>query len=342
MKRSRHDRPAATVRAGRFLVALLALGVAWLAGPAYADPYRVLVVMSYEENNPWVREIAEGVRAGLGKEAEITFFYMNTKADPANGPKRAAEAHALFQKLRPHGVITADDDAQSMFVLPYLRDKVNIPIMFNGVNAAPEKHGFPTSNISGVLERAHVEESLAFALQMFPDLRRVCFLTNDVAPGRSLRAQVERERSRYPVAAGTFFMRSSLKELTAISRPLMSECGALFVDSLEGMLDDSGVALNNAQIMKVLRGLFPRPIIAGNAYQVEQGAWFAVVKTGQEQGQLSAEMLLAAMRGRPVSQIPIQQNTRGLRIINASAMEKNGVKLRPELIRGARVVSEKN
>jgi hypothetical protein len=48
------------------------------------------------------------------------------------------------------------------------------------------------------------------------------------------------------------------------------------------------------------------------------------------------------MRGRPVSQIPIQQNTRGLRIINASAMEKNGVKLRPELIRGARVVSEKN
>lgn len=322
----------------RAVAALALLLAAAAPAPASATPWRVLVVMSYEQDNPWVREIAEGVRAGLGKEVEITFFHMNTKEDPANGPKRAAEAYALFETLKPHGVITADDDAQTMFVLPYLRDKVQTPIMFNGVNADPEKHGFPTATISGVLERAHVEESLAFALQMFPDLRRVCFLTNDVAPGRSLRAQVERERSRYPVAAGTFYTRSTLREVQALAKPLASECGALFVDSLEGITDETGAAMNNAQVMKVLRALFPRPIIAGNAYQVEQGAWFAVVKTGQEQGQLSGEMLLAALRGRPVSQIPIQQNSRGLRIINASAMDRNGVKLRPELIRGARVV----
>lgn len=40
---------------------LTAAAVLGLAGPAAANPFNVLVVMSYEEDNPWVREIREGI-----------------------------------------------------------------------------------------------------------------------------------------------------------------------------------------------------------------------------------------------------------------------------------------
>jgi ABC-type uncharacterized transport system substrate-binding protein len=82
------------------------------------------------------------------------------------------------------------------------------------------------------------------------------------------------------------------------------------------------------------------PLLAGNRYQVEQGAWAAVVKTGQEQGETSAEMLLQAMRGTPVAAIPVTRNTRGQRVINVTALEAHGVALRPTILRGATLVRQ--
>jgi ABC-type uncharacterized transport system substrate-binding protein len=318
--------------------ATLVLGVP----SAVAKPFKVLVVMSYEANNPWVREIAEGIDAVLRPHAEVTYFHMDTKVDPANGPKRAAEALALFQSLQPDGVIAADDDAQALFVVPHLRGKVAIPVMFNGVNAAPSAHGFPAANVSGVLERAHVGESLAFIKQMVPTIQSACFMTNNVPPGLSLRTLVEQEKDTYPVRAGTFHLVSTVAELDRAVAGMKGTCDTLFVDSLEGITDARNAPMNHAQVIKLLRAGFSGPILAGNRYQVEQGAWAAVVKTGQEQGDTSAEMLLKAMRGTPVTEIPIVRNVRGQRVINVTAMEAAGIEIRPQVLRGAALVREQN
>jgi len=168
------------------------------AGSAAAAEFKVLVVMSYEEDNPWVKEIREGIDGVLRSSSEITYFHMNTKVNRAGGPAKAEEAAALFKSLQPHGVITADDDAVTMLILPYLKDKSATPIMFNGVNATVDKYGLPTDHVSGVLERAHVRESLAFIKQIVPTIRKACFMTADVPPGKALRAQVDAEKSSYP------------------------------------------------------------------------------------------------------------------------------------------------
>lgn len=99
---------------------------------ALAAEFKVLVVMSYEANNPWVIEIREGIDSVLAASSEITYFYMDTKVSPAAGPRKGEEAYALYQRLQPDGVIVADDDAQAMFVVPFLKDKVRTPVMFNG------------------------------------------------------------------------------------------------------------------------------------------------------------------------------------------------------------------
>ena len=318
------------------LAAFLVLG-APAASPA---EFKVLVVMSYEADNPWVKEIRAGVESVLGPMNDIVYFYLNTKVDRDGGPRRAQEAYDLYQRLQPQGVIAADDDAQAMFVVPFLREKVGTPVMFNGVNAAAEQYGFPASNVSGVLERAHVRESLAFIKQLLPTVQRACFITNDVPAGLALRTQVEEDQATYPAKVGGFHLVKRADDIEALGDTLRTNCDTLFIDSLEGILDLESKPMNNAQAVALLGRVYPGPILGGNRYQVEQGAWAAVVKTGQEQGETSADMLLRAMRGTPVAEIPVTRNSRGQRVINITAIEAHEIPLRPTVLRGAALVRQ--
>lgn len=318
------------------LAAFLLLG----APAASHAEFKVLVVMSYEADNPWVKEIRAGVESVLGPMSDIVYFYLNTKVDRDGGPRRAQKAYDLYQRLQPQGVIAADDDAQAMFVVPFLREKVGTPVMFNGVNAAAEQYGFPASNVSGVLERAHVRESLAFIKQLLPTVQRACFITNDVPAGLALRTQVEEEQATYPAKVVAFHLVKRADDIEALGDTLRTNCDTLFIDSLEGILDLESRPMNNAQAVALLGRVYPGPILGGNRYQVEQGAWAAVVKTGQEQGETSADMLLRAMRGTPVAEIPVTRNSRGQRVINITAIEAHEIPLRPTVLRGAALVRQ--
>lgn len=238
------------------------------------------------------------------------------------------------------GVITADDDAQAMFVVPYLKDKVHTPIMFNGVNAAAGNYGFPNDNISGILERAHVRESPRLC-QTAAALDTNGLLHHQQCSSGPCLAHAGGGRKGNLSGQDQWFSSGEEPgELEAHSKSLRTGCDTLVIDSLEGILDSESKPMNNREALKVLTGIYSGPILGGNRYQVEQGAWAAVVKTGQEQGETSAEMLLQAMRGTPVAKIPVVRNSKGQRIINVTALESHGITPRPIVLRGATLVRQ--
>ena len=81
------------------------------------------------------------------------------------------------------------------FRQPPARDshETTTPIMFSGVNAEAEKYGFPNSHISGILERGHIRESIAFSRQLDPAIRSVAFIARDSPSGQALFQQYEKE-----------------------------------------------------------------------------------------------------------------------------------------------------
>ncbi len=299
---------------------------------------KVLVVMSYEEINPWCIEIKEGVDSALANTCELTYFYMDTKMNLEGGKEKAKEAYSLLRELQPDGVITVDDNAQWMFVLPYLKDKVNMPVMFCGVNAEAEKYGYPASNVSGILERGHIRESIAFVKQLVPSIKTIGFLAKYSPSGKALVKQVETESDTYPAKFVKFELVRTVKELVAIGEELKEQCDVIYMDSMEGIIDDKGKPLKNKEIIHVLSKVFDKPIIGANQYHVEQGALCAVVKTGQEQGRTAAEMLLKAIQGTAVDELPITRNYKGRRVINVTVMETFGIRPRPIVLLGAKLV----
>jgi ABC-type uncharacterized transport system substrate-binding protein len=320
------------------IFAVIAL-ITSLVSPAnlQAAKFKVLVVMSYEEDNPWCKEIKEGIESILSGSSEITYFYMDTKINLEDGPKKAKEAYALFQKIKPDGVITADDNAQRLFVLPYLKGRYETPVMFSGVNAEAEQYGFPTPSVSGILERGHIRESIALAKQLVPSIQSVAFLAKESPSGRALLRQVEIESENYPVKT-SFHLIKSVHELSAIDKILSEQSDAIYFDSMEGTKDSGGNPLSSKDILTFLTDKYHKPIIGANQYHVEQGALCAVVKTGQEQGRTAAEMLQRAMQGAPVAQIPIVQNFKGKRVINVTTMKALNLQVRPVVLVGAKLV----
>jgi len=324
---------------GRIVIGVLVWSlIGFVAQIGEAAQYKVLVVMSYEEAFSWGRDTKEGIDAGLADTCELKYFYMDTKTNFECGPQKAKEAYVLYHEFQPDGVIAADDNAQAMFVVPYLKDKVDTPVMFCGVNAEPEKYGYPASNVSGILERRHIYESLKLAQQLVPSIKTVGFVSRDNPGGRGLLGQIQDELDTYSARFTDFRLLNTLEETIAATKELRERCDALLIATMEGMPDKDGKPLTAKQVILKITKAFGKPTIGTNADQAKYGTLCTVVQTGQEQGRIAAEMLLKAMEGMPVSEIPITRNKFGRRIINVDTMQALGIKPKPAIVRSAELV----
>lgn len=310
----------------------------FMPGLCQAAPYKVLVVMSYDEEYGWEREIREGIETVLGTRAEIRYVYMDTKNHLELGPEMAKEAYRLYTEFQPDGVIAADDNAQSMFVVPYLQDKVKTPVIFCGVNADISLYGYPSTNVSGVTERLHIGESLAFAQQLIPSITKVAYLQKESPSGQASLQQFLKESANYPVESVGFHLPKTLVEAKEIIAQLKNTADALFFETLEGIPDEKGTPVNDRTVIPILSKIFGKPIISNNLYHVEYGSLCAVIKSGQEQGGDAANKLLLAMQGTPMADIPVTGTTKGQPVLNVTVMEELGVKPKPIVLKGVKLI----
>ncbi len=308
-----------------------------LNGMAAERRLRVLVVMSYEQGYPWVQAIKKGIDQTLSSCCEIRYFYMDTKKNLAAGKQKAEEAYTLFLQWQPDGVIAADDNAQSMFVLPYLYQKVETPVMFCGVNAEPEQYGYPGTNISGILERLHIRESIAFARQLAP-VKSVCFIMKESPVAELVSNQINQEKDSYVVPSRGIFRPRTFVEAISMAEQLREDCDLLFIETLEGIPGADGQPLTSKDVIPAIVQTFNKPTTGTDVHSVDYGVLCSVVKSGEEQGETAATMLLKAMTGTPVQDIPITKNFRGKRLLNITTMKALGIKPRPMILRGTQLV----
>ncbi|MDX2481223.1 MAG: ABC transporter substrate binding protein [Desulfuromusa sp.] len=307
--------------------------------PALAEErFKVLVVFSYEENAPWDIEIRDEIENVLGSFAELSFFYLDTKVALEGGPEKAAEAFSLYRQIQPDGVIAVDDNAQSMFVVPYLKDRVTIPVMFCGVNAAPELYGYPTANISGVLERFHLEESISLVRQLTGDINTFSFMVKKSPVADLISAQLEKEKNQLSAQLVKFLKPETMEEALAMVEDAREDADLLFLVALWGLVGNDGEKLQEEKVTPVLVDAFGKPTASIGSSVVEQGALCAVITNGREHGQRVANMLLQAMRGVTMEQLPITRNSRGKRMINVSTLQQLGLTPSPMVLRGAELV----
>jgi ABC-type uncharacterized transport system substrate-binding protein len=324
------------IQIGFFMIAFTLIGVVLVK--SHAARYKVLVVMSYHELMPWTQDVKEGIDSEIGGRCDLKYFYMDTKRNLEGGPRKGKKAYAIYRKFQPDGVIAVDDNAQSMFVVPYLKDKVTAPVMFCGVNSEPEKYGYPASNVTGILERPHIGESIALAQQLVPSINTFGFIGKDSITTQSMLKQIQHDAMTYPAKLAAYKLPVTMKEAVMMTEELKEQCDALLIVNVEGIRGRDGKPINKKEVLPVLAKTFGKPTIIDVAKDLRYGILCSVAVSGQEQGSTAARMLLKAMRGTPVSQIPIIQNRHGRVMVNVTAMKTLGIKPRPILLRDAELV----
>ncbi len=287
--------------------------------------FKVFVVMSYHADYQWQKQVREGIDMVLGDMCEVRSFDLDTKRNLDGGLKKAKEAYDIYKKWQPDGVITADDNAQSMFVVPYLKDKVSTPVIFCGVNAEPQKYGYPATNVSGILERHHLRESLVLVKQMVPAIKKIGVIAANRPSNIGMINTIKEEQSSYPVRSFEYRLANSLAEAVKMTKELRSLTDALHIMGIEGLVDDKNKTLPTAESLSVIAETYGKPTIGVVRYEVEAGALCAVIHRGQEQGETAARMLLDAMHGKRISELPVIRNRYGQSIINVTVMKKLGI-----------------
>lgn len=328
-----------TVKATCIAITTLFFIVVFTSITGAATRPKVLVVMSYGDTNPWENEIREGIESVLGSKAQIKYLYLNTKYDFTKGADSARKAFSIYQDFRPDGVIAADDDAQSLFVVPYLRNKVSTPVMFCGVNAEASKYGYPARNVSGILERNHIGESIAFLKQLVPAVKTIAFLAPDDTMGKLYKRQIDGEARSYSAKSSHVKLVRTLEEAAEVVGKLKHRSDALFLLSMSSLRDSANNQPSDTHIYTTLSHHFGKPIISASEIEIRHGLLCAVVKSGREQGSTAATMLSKAMSGIPLSLIPVTVNVEGKRMINVSVLKSLGIRPRPMALRGAELVT---
>jgi len=290
--------------------------------------FKVLVVMSYHEQHPFYEDYRKGIEIGLADQCEIRYVYLDALRHPEEAKAKVQEAYAEYQNYQPDGVIVANDEAQIEFVVPYLKDKEDIPVMFCGVNADPNAYGYPDSkNVSGILVRPFFREAFEFVKQLVPSIETMCYISPDIPTMREIEKKLVQEKATYPVSFAGITFATTFDDAVEKVKELKQTCDALFLAPMYHK--DETVTLVKT---------FAKPTLAPFKEFIEYGVLCAVIESSQEQGQVAAEMLLKAMNGTPLSELPITRNQYGRRLLNVDEMKSLGIQPTMKVLTGVELL----
>ena len=142
----------------------------------------------------------------------------------------------------------------------------------------------------------------------------------------------------YLVKVVGFKLVKTIKETLAALKAYEMTSDALFIAATNGILDIDGRTLDNDQVTKTVAKFYHKPLIGANDFHVRYGVLCAVVKSGNAQGRISAEMLLKAIKGSPIKQLPITENKYGKRMLNVTVMKDLGIKPKRRALVGTELV----
>jgi ABC-type uncharacterized transport system substrate-binding protein len=293
---------------------------------------KVVFVNSYHEGYAW----SDGIEAGLhevfdGTGVELKIIWLDTKNNPDEsfGQSAGKKAKAEIETFQPDVVIASDDNAQKYLVVPYLKD-TDIPVIFNGVNWDASAYGFPTSNVTGMIE-VELPDQLVELLRAHANGDRIGYLTIDTETERKV---VEIYNQRFFDGQMQPYWVTTQDEFKTAFLATQQEVDILFMGNNAGSdkWDEEEMkqfVLKNATI----------PTGSINDWMAPYSL-LTLAKSAKEQGVWSAQAALQILDGAPVSDISVAENKKGEMIVNLDLADKLGVVFAPSLLKNALILGQ--
>lgn len=309
MKANRWPRVCAKVL---IFVIALCLGDAWFmaANEAFAvpPPAQVLLLNSYHPGFAWTDSITRGVEhilAAAGTPVELTVEYMDAKRK--NDAGHYANLFDLYRgKFLPqlfNAVIAADDDAL-LFAMKY-REQLfpGVPLVFCGFSHDPGALLAGQRGVTGIVETQDVGKTIALALTLHPDTRKVVVINDLTTTGLARQRKIDE-------VAQELFGRIRVETIANVTAEQLEnrmhelkDQDLVFLQMFDR--DSAGRVFDPQGIMALLGRSCRRPIYTVKEGYLGLGVIGGYLTTGTGHGEAAARTVLRILEGADPGQIPV-------------------------------------
>jgi ABC-type uncharacterized transport system substrate-binding protein len=324
------------------LLSLWLLFVLFFSSFSSAAPTKILIVHSYHEGQlEHVAEMTKGIEEALaGADCQLRYFHMDTKRNNTEQWKRAAgqEAKRLVSEYRPQVVIAMDDNAQQYFAKDYAGDPGPPWFVFSGVNGEPAQYGFPAANVTGVLERPNVVESIELLQKIRPEVKNLLVLADKSETTDPLIADCK--TLNLPVTVVAYEQPLTLEAWKAVLEQYHTQVDAVGLYVIRTItrsaLDPTNVP--EQELVRLINEQYKLPTVGFYDSAAESGVLCGVSVSMQEQGRAAGQIARELLKGKQPADFAIKPTDHGRIQLNLRTAEQLGIQIPYGIIKRAEVV----
>jgi ABC-type uncharacterized transport system substrate-binding protein len=312
------------------MIMVAGIAVLLCTGTSLAAKKKVLFIDSYHAGYAWSDGEVQGAKSVIGDKYDFKVIHMDTKRNSsAEAQKKAGdEAKAEIDSWKPDVVITADDNAAKLVIVPFYKDS-DIPFVFCGINWDASSYGFPSKNVTGVLE-VSVIKPLLDSMQKFAKGSRVGFIGKDNETDRKEADQLKKLGVQL---TATKFV-NTFEEWKTEYVKLQDETDMLIV------INNAGISgWDETEAMKFTRENTKIPTGSSHDF-IAPFVLIDYAKLAEEQGELAAGIAMNILEGKSPKDLPIVSNKKGQLYVNMAIAKKLGVQFPLEMLKAAKVIKE--
>ncbi len=306
-------------------------------------PWRIAHVMSFESPWRWTDGQLAGFQQALAApDAQYRVFQMDVKRhrEPTAKAERGRLAREWIGQWQPDLVYLTDDDAVAEVARPYAGHA--LPIVFSGVNRTLAEHGLTGApNVTGVLEREHVIESLRLLRALVPPARRLAVICDRA--GVYWDAVIERVREQTAelpqIELAVVDRVTRYADFQRRVQAYQREVDAVLVLGVFGLQDGNGHSVPYAELARWLAVHSYLPDLSFWVDRVHYGTLASVTVSEFEQGLAAGRLAAAVLRdGQAPGGLPVRATTRGHPALSLARARQLGIAVRSRELLACEVV----
>ena len=300
---------------------------------------KILLIFSYHSDYPWVVEETKGIEDTLkDKELVIEKFYMDTKrrTSPEWMEKVAEDAVKKITEFSPDLVIVLDDNACELVAMKYAGK--SLPFVFCGMNRDPKDYGFPAENITGVIERHYIKETIELLKRLIPNVKKAAIITDSNPTSIAFINRVKETALSVEILE---FATNDFNAWKAKVRELQPQVDAIGLFTYH-TIKESGQeeSLPPDDVLQWTLENSKLPEFAFLDFSIKGGALCGVTLSGYEQGKTAAEMAIKILEGTKPGDIPIESPEKGNLMVNKKRAEELDIEISKDILKDAEIVHE--
>ncbi len=263
-----------------------------------------------------------------GIDIEVRRVDMDLLRDPSEESinAKATEAKALIDEWEPDLIYATDDAAQEHVASYYLDGE--IPIVFSGVNEDVEKYGYnDADNVAGVLERVHFAETINFAREFYPYIKKVGIIANDYPLWKTVIGRIRAgENVPSDLELVGLDITPTYEEWQNKILDYQDKVDALVMFGVQGTHYHNGTLVNPQNMYKWLIDNNHLPEITFWNFQVAGGNLLSVDVSSREQGRDAGTIAKSILiNGELPSDLEIKPTRNGESFFNLARAKKLGL-----------------